>query len=266
MSGASAGNGRGRGAAGPPAGVRTVVPTAPDATRVVLVRHGEAVCNVSGVIGGPRGCTGLTAHGVRQVEAMRDRLDRTGELAGAGALYSSVLPRAVATAEILAPALARWRPDGALGLTRDCGLCELHPGEADALDWRKYAETFGEPDWDRDPSTPIAPGGESWSGFVDRAASAVARIAAAHTGQLVVVACHAGVVEATMLAFMPVDRARRYRNLVRTDHASLTEWELVGGQWRLRRFNDVAPLEGVGATARPGGQESDALSRSPLAR
>ena len=45
---------------GVPDGVRRIFPSRPDATRIVLVRHGEAVCNVNGVVGGARGCTGLT--------------------------------------------------------------------------------------------------------------------------------------------------------------------------------------------------------------
>ena len=51
------------------------------------------------------GCTGLTERGGAQAEALRDRLVATGELAGADALYASVLPRAIETAEMLAPAL-----------------------------------------------------------------------------------------------------------------------------------------------------------------
>ena len=50
-----------------------------------------------------------------QVRALADRLARTGELAGVDALYASVLPRAVATAEMLAPALDRWREGPPLG-------------------------------------------------------------------------------------------------------------------------------------------------------
>ena len=86
----------------PPAGIRTVAATRPSiTTRLVLVRHGEAECNVSGICGGIKGCTGLTAEGVRQVKALGERLAMTGELAGADALYASLLPRAIETAEIV---------------------------------------------------------------------------------------------------------------------------------------------------------------------
>ena len=44
---------------------------------------------------------------------LRDRLALTGELAGADALYASVLPRAIETAELLAPALVADDADGA---------------------------------------------------------------------------------------------------------------------------------------------------------
>ena len=55
---------------GAPGGVRTVRSAAPAATRLVLVRHGEAACNVGGVVGGRRGCTGLTELGRRQATAL----------------------------------------------------------------------------------------------------------------------------------------------------------------------------------------------------
>jgi len=250
---------------GPPDSVRAAPPAPPGATRVVLVRHGEAACNVNGVVGGRRGCTGLTGTGVRQVEALRDRLARTGELGPVDALYSSVLARAVATAEILAPVLER--PDGgSLRVVTDCGLCELHPGEADAVTWAEFSARFGEPDWDRDPTTPLAPGGESWSGFVDRAASCVARLATRHRGGRVVLACHAGVIEATVLAFFAVDRTRRSRGLLRTEHASLTEWELAEGGWRLCRYNDVTPWQGPGEPGTsPGGAPRTASVRGAAA-
>lgn len=232
------------GAGAPPAGVRTVAPAVPTATRLVLIRHGEAVCNVSGVCGGPIGCRGLTELGRRQVEALRDRLVATGELAGADAFYASVLPRAIETAGLVAPGLRRAGPGGWLDpppLVIDCGLCELHPGEADGLTWPEFGERFPPIDWDADPGRPIAPGGESWTGFVARVAGALDRLVAAHPDQLVVAACHAGVVEASLLAKLPVEGGRAGTRLgLQTRHASLTTWEVGGGRWQLLGYNDTA--------------------------
>jgi probable phosphoglycerate mutase len=231
---------------GPPLGIRTVAEAgSPATTRLVLIRHGEAECNVSGVCGGQKGCTGLTRKGVAQVEALVARLDATGELVGADALYASQLARAIETAELVAPALLPTRADGsrgpALPVQLDCGLCELHPGEADGLGWAEFSERFGDPDWDNHPERPIAPGGESWTGFVRRVADSLERLVAAHPGELVVVACHAGVIEASLLAMLPVEHGRDGARLqLRTIHASLTTWEIDGGRWRLLGYNDIA--------------------------
>ena len=138
-------------AVAPPAGIRTMGALAPSATRIVLVRHGEAVCNVSGVCGGPVGCTGLTDRGRAQVSVLAERLSETGELAGADALYASILPRAVETAVLLAPALQGPDDHGPMVPVQECGFCELHPGEADGLDWADFSSRFGNPDWDTDP-------------------------------------------------------------------------------------------------------------------
>jgi broad specificity phosphatase PhoE len=228
-----------------PAGIRTMGPTSTTATRVVLIRHGEAVCNVSGVCGGRIGCTGLTERGRAQVEALRDRLLLTGELAGTDVLYASVLPRAIETAELVAPALAGRDTDGNLAPrlvpVTECGLCELHPGDADGLSWEQFSDRFGTLDWDVDPDQPIAPHGESWTGFVNRVAVTLDTIVDRHPGQLVVVACHAGVIEASLLAKVPVagglDGARLQ---LRTQHASMTRWEIEAGRWRLSGYNDAA--------------------------
>ncbi len=246
---AGAGGGTTGGPTAVPAGIRTIGPGSPGATRIVLVRHGEAVCNVSGVCGGVVGCTGLTDLGRRQVTLLTDRLATTGELSGADALYASLLPRAIETAELLAPALVDPQATGdratPLHPVSECGFCELHPGQADGLSWEQFAERFPALDWDADPHQPIAPGGESWAGFVNRVAGALDVTAADHPGQLVVVACHAGVIEASLLAKMPVagglDGARLQ---LRTRHASLTTWEVDQARWRLLGYNDASHLSG----------------------
>lgn len=238
----------------PPYGIRTMAAVPPAATRLVLIRHGEAVCNVAGVCGGFVGCQGLTERGRGQVRALRDRLQRTGELAGADALYASVLPRAIETAELLAPVLVGTDPaSGGQAPTpevvTECGLCELHCGEADGLSWSEYIERFQALDWDVHPDQVIAPGGESWTGFVNRVAGTLDGLAAAHPGQLVVVACHAGVIEASLLSKLPVvggDAGARLQ--LRTHHASMTTWEIADGRWRLLGYNDTADI-GVGVDA-----------------
>ena len=43
-------------------------------TSLLLTRHGEAHCNVAGVAGGQKACTGLTERGRQQVQLLAERL------------------------------------------------------------------------------------------------------------------------------------------------------------------------------------------------
>ena len=224
-----------------PAGVRRVVAPTEGATRIVLVRHGEARLQRQrrrrrrprlhrpDRTGSPPGR-----------RRWRRGCERTGELAGATALYASILPRAVETAEILRPVVG----GGKLDIVQECALCELHPGESDGLTWQEVIDRFGVPEWDTDPDTVIAPGGESWSGFVGRASAAVRALAERHPGELVVAAVHAGVIESTMIAFLEIPPAVSRRGWTRIVHASLTEWEWVptDSRWVLIRFNDACGI------------------------
>jgi 2,3-bisphosphoglycerate-dependent phosphoglycerate mutase len=221
------------------AGVLRVFPPVPGSTRVVLIRHGQADCNINRVVGGPKGCTGLSPLGRRQVADLADRLYESGELREATTLYSSVLPRAVETAERLRPVVGPG-PNALGPVVQECDLCELHPGESDGMSWDEVVETLGVPDWDRDPGAPIAPGGESWSSFVVRASDAVRALARRHPGELVVAAVHAGVIEATMISFLGVPPETYCRGWVHVAHASITEWAWVPDEdrWMLLRFND----------------------------
>jgi probable phosphoglycerate mutase len=227
-------------------GVLRIFPPASGVSRIVLVRHGEAECNLNRVVGGRKGCTGLTDLGRRQVGELADRLYESGELRRATALYASVLPRAVETAERLRPVVGPGPT--ALGPVRqDCDLCELHPGDCDGMVWEDVVETFGVPDWDRDPTTPIAPGGESWTEFIIRASDAVRRLVDKHPGELVVAAVHAGVIEASMIRFLGIAPDVYRRGWVRITHASMTEWEWVPAEdrWILLRFNDAGGVPRV---------------------
>ena len=211
-------------------------------TRIVLIRHGEAQVYVDQVIGGHQTCTGLSDLGRRQAEALRDRLADTGELAGASALYASILPRAIETAELIAPAL------GDLKVRSECDLCEVHTGdEVDGLTWQELRERYGEPVMQPGSEhVPWAPGAESWAEFIHRASGMLWRLARDHEGETVVVACHGGIVNASFTAFANLPAARRGFSLL-SENTSLTEWSNEDGeeQWRLVRYNDSAHLADI---------------------
>jgi len=206
----------------------------PTGTRLVFVRHGEAHCNANGVVGGPRGCGGLTATGEAQVRALVERLARTRELDDIVAIYTSVLPRAIQTAALLASALPE------LERVQDCELCELHPGEGDALTWQELRARYGVVDWNSDPNQPFAPGGESWTGFYERCATTLGRLVDRHPGQRVLLVVHGGVIEQAMK--ICAGDAAGVRLGLRTEHCSMTEIEFDVGRRRLLRYNDSAPL------------------------
>jgi probable phosphoglycerate mutase len=216
-------------------------------TRLVLVRHGESRASVDRVVGGDTGCKGLTPHGVRQTEALRNRLAATGELAGTGALLASTLPRAIETAEILAPAL------GHLAVETRADLCELQPGEADGLSWEEFETRYGPPDIRADPYRPLSPGGESWAAFLFRVGGALSAVVSDFAGSTVVIACHGGIVEGSVRSLLSLAWPGTAGMLATPVNTSMTEWlHMPGGSpaWTLHRYNDHAHLDAAGD---PGG-------------
>jgi broad specificity phosphatase PhoE len=204
--------------------------------RLILVRHGEAHAGLHGVIAGPRGCAGLTPHGRRQAEALRDHLLDSGHLQ-ADVLMASVLPRAIETAQIIAPGL------GFDTFSQDCDLCEVHTGEADGLAWADYAARYGPLDMAAEPDRVFAPAGESWNSFNDRVRRTLERLARDHVDQTVVAVCHAGVIMASVRAIFDVPHPGTGARLQPTN-TGLTEWEHDPSldRWTLHTFNDASHL------------------------
>jgi probable phosphoglycerate mutase len=217
-----------------------------EGTRIVLVRHGESRAQELGILGGHEGCKGLSDLGRQQVTALRDRLADTGELAGASALYASVMPRAIETAELIAPAL------GGLEVRPECDFCEGHPGEADGLSWAELDERYPAPaGWDG--STRRAPGWETWKELGDRVARALEGLVDRHPGETVVVACHGGVIVHSVLHYLGLDLGGGgTRAWIAPDNSSLTEWRFARNPYekstlpiQLVRYNDHAHLSAV---------------------
>jgi probable phosphoglycerate mutase len=212
-------------------------------TNLYLIRHGEAVSNVEPwVMGGVKGCQGLTERGQAQVRALAARLE-TGEIA-AEVLYASTLPRARQTAEAVAEALQlpiTWRDE----------LHELRPGDADGLTFEEAQRRF--PSMQRffvDFHTPIAPNGESWAAFLLRVSAELERIVAEHPGQKIAVVAHGGVIEASFLHLLQLGPQVRGRAAFHVRNTAITHWQHVETrdgrrEWQLVTHNDHYHLRGV---------------------
>lgn len=206
--------------------------------RLVLVRHGDAHAGFHGKIGGPLGCTGLTDLGHRQASALRDHLGSSDRVR-ADVLVSSTIPRAIETAEIIAPGLGIGTFD------RDCDLCEVHTGEADGLDWAEWGARYGAFDMQAEPDRRFAPQGDSWSSFHERVHDVLARLAEEHEGRTVVAVCHAGVIVASVRLLLGVDQQVAGARL-QPANTGLTEWQWdAAAGWTLHAFNEATHLLGT---------------------
>lgn len=205
-------------------------------TRLILVRHGESQVTVRRIVGGERSCTGLSPLGVRQAEALRDRLRREGPL-HFDALLASTLPRAYETATIIGSVL-----DADLA-ERDPELVEQRPGAADGVSFADFAKKFDAFDLREFPDRPLAPGGESLNQFRDRVITAFARIEKRFAGCTVMIVCHGGVIDITFREYLGVGLEAPFD--LWTLNTSITEFVSGDKQWMLRRYNDAAHLAGL---------------------
>jgi broad specificity phosphatase PhoE len=204
--------------------------------QLILIRHGDAYAGFDGVVSGPRGCRGLTELGRRQAQALASNLGATGRIR-ADVLLASMLPRAVETAQIIAPALALQT------VRQRCDLCEIHTGEADGLAWAEYAERYGSFDMEAEPERHFAPGGDSWTTFHPRVRLMCEQLAAEFSDQTVVAVCHAGVIMASIRVLFGIPHPGTNTQL-RPVNTGLTEWEHDSSldRWTLHSFNEQTHL------------------------
>lgn len=167
---------------------------------------------------------------------MADRLAGEPTAAGAAAVYSSVLRRAVETAQPIAAALGA-------GLVKDCRLCTWHsPAYADGLPAGRFQTDHA-----------VAGGGvfrpfeqdnETWAELVVRTSKAIMDIAHAHHGATVVLVGHSETVNSSFHALGAQPLYRAFDLAVAP--ASITEWATEDdptgwppARWTLYRFSDA---------------------------
>lgn len=212
--------------------------------RFLLVRHGESKVMVEGVVGGPKTCSGLSDRGRVQSERLGSRFASGSENAIEIA-YASPLPRAVETTEIvLSSASLNFE------INIHPGLEEFKLGEADGLTWEEVRNRYDLGNFEqRDPFTPIIPGGDSRAGFRHRVAEALSEIADSHRGSTIFVGCHGGVISAAMATAFGLG-VNQWQTELAPVVTSITELEILsspvrGRRWMCRRYNDSVHLHGT---------------------
>jgi probable phosphoglycerate mutase len=212
-------------------------------TRLILARHGQAHCNVHGIIGGPQGCTGLTDHGRHQAAQLADQLRADHAHAPIAAAYTTPLRRARETADVIADRL-----DLLVATVDD--LREPDYGDADGQPWIDVVTAFGRIPAQH-PDDPLAPGAETWTFYLDRATATLRDILARHTGDTVLVVGHGETVNAAAHLFLDLAAGLRVRAAFAVHYASITRWEQqplawtqpgAGWRWTLLTHNDTAHL------------------------
>jgi probable phosphoglycerate mutase len=210
------------------------------ATELVIARHGEAVCNVSGVAGGERGCTGLTNRGRQQAHRLADRLGAEHAAHPFHAFYTGPRLRVRQTAEAVAAQVG-------MAPIVDPALRGPDHGAGDGMSWQDISAAFGGTPRD-DPDRPYASGSETWNQYLRRTGDAVQQILDRHSGQRVLVVGHNETIEAVHTRLLGLPPGACLRLAFVTGHTGLARWrhDVASGRgiWTLTSHNDTAHLIG----------------------
>ncbi len=204
----------------------------PDATEILLVRHGETIpfADVPFPLVDGQGDPELAPEGRAQAERLADRLEDDGPF---DAIYVTTLRRTLKTAMPLAERLG-------LEPIVEPELREVMLGEWEGGAFRKHTaegnpmalEMYRQERWD------VIPGAESSEAFRARLRVGIERIAAAHVGSRVVAVSHGGAI-GTILAMATSSRPFAF---VGGDNAGISILVVIKDQWMVRGFNEVSHL------------------------
>lgn len=198
-----------------------------NATRIVLVRHGETVWHAENRYAGISDIA-LTRKGEQQAL----NLAAWAKNAKLAAVYASTLSRAVATA-IPVAAVAR------VMLQTSPDLVELDFGLGEGLTDQEMNAKFPEARaaFRVDPVTHHLPGGENPTAAVNRAMSTLQKIASAHEGDRVLVVAHNTLIRLTLCHLLQIPLARYRSTFPHLANGTLTEIEFRPTGVALLSFN-----------------------------
>ena len=208
-------------------------------TDLLVVRHGEAECNVAGIVGGPNTCTGLSDRGRQQVTQLSHRLADEHRRRPFEAFYATPRQRVIDTADIVAAHLP-------LTATIIDDLRGPDHGQADGRSWYEVKSDFGGPP-QHAPDRPYAPESETWNQYLDRAHTVLRDILARHAGQKLLLAAHGETVEAIHVLLVRLQPSVRLGIGFVTGHAAIARWQEHVNRfnrrvWMLAAHNDTSHL------------------------
>ena len=208
-------------------------------TELVIARHGEANCNITGIVGGEQGCTGLSPLGHQQATQLAARLATEHHRKPFDAMYCTPRRRVRETADILSSTLR-------ITATVQDQLRGPDHGDADGRPWHHIKTAFaGPPQYN--PDQPYANGSETWNQYLARATTALHNILDRHTDQRILIAGHGETIEAAHVLLLQLPPTVRIGLGFVTDHASITRWQTHVNRfdrrvWMLAAHNDTSHL------------------------
>jgi probable phosphoglycerate mutase len=206
-------------------------------TELVITRHGEAVCNALGIVGGDKGCAGLTDRGRNQITRLAERLRREHQQDPFDVLYASPRLRTRQSGQIISQTLG-------LPLLLDHELRGPDHGDADGQSWDDVKTSFEGPP-QAHPERPHAPGAETWNDYLARVTRHLTELLKTHDDARILIAAHGETIEAAHGLILGLPPQACTRLSFRTDHASLSRWQHHTNRfgrrvWILATHNDTA--------------------------
>jgi broad specificity phosphatase PhoE/ribonuclease HI len=217
----------------PPKPVSWAPPSLADATRLILVRHGETSLTKQGRYSG-RGDIPLSDEGEAQAMAAAGRVaGLAGEVA---AVVSSPLRRCVRTAELIAAEV------GGIPVTVVDDLIECDFGDWEALTFAEVQERWPREmaAWLESPAV-APPGGESFNAVAKRTRAALATVLKSYAGEVVVLVSHVSPIKLILRDALAASDAFLHRLFL--DAAGVSTMDVwPDGNVAVRSVNETAHL------------------------
>ena len=207
--------------------------------KVIAIRHGETEWNALGREQGQLDSP-LTARGLKQAEAIADRLRRVRF----SVLYSSDLGRALHTAEIVAKATGAK-------IEVDAGLRERHTGIFQGMTKEQMQAQYpGEyAAYQSDPYAYPVPGGESGQQRTDRSVRVMNALADRHADKTIVIITHGGFLIGFFEHVLGLAPGNAWR--FKRQNAAFNAFDRSDGAWSLATWNDTSHLDALGSLDEP---------------